>query len=262
MVLLFCQLIIFTLQSNERLLSTYYASETYDQRNLTACKQVNNSNILNLSNKEVHMVFKCGQICGTFDQCSYFFYHIGRLCLMCMNDSYDDVYHLNKWQWKVLPDTKVWFNKKDQLYSIGYDKLVNKGKLDVAKQHSIVDLTPVPARSKLVTFTFNVRAVNREIRFGVYKRYENSCIFELVHQWITNSTHLGQNKYYTNDFIVEKGYHIGFTFTQYGVIPFTKDSIQRYCVSFVPLIVNEQKHFTKHHAGYRKYLFQGKFTIF
>ena len=206
-------------------------------------------------------MLKCGQYCGTLQHCLYFFVHVGKACLICVNGTHD-LDHLDEWRGEVLPNTKIWFKEKGQTYFIGYKTLINSGRADLGRQHSMVDLTPVPTRSKLISFLFNAGAVDREIRFGVYRRYRNTCIFELVQQWTTTSTHLGQNEYYINDFIVEKGYHIGFTFTQKGVIRKTEDSIQRYCSSKDAPVFNKQLIYSNASISFRTYSFQGKFISF
>ena len=207
-------------------------------------------------------MLRCGQFCGTLEQCLYFFLYVGRSCLICLNGTHNNTNHLDEWSGEVVSDTKIWSKEKGPTYFIGYNPLVNDWIADEAKKYGLVDLTPVPTRSKLVRFIFNAGAVNREIRFGVYRKDGNQCDFTLVHQWITISNRLGLNEYYTGYFIVEKGYHIGFTFTQYGVIRYTDDSVKRYCGTRVAPTVNVPQGFKKHSIGYRKYLFQGKFTAF
>ena len=251
-----CLLTIFTIQSSETLLSTQYVSDIYEQRYMT---EFTHSKMLQSTIKEAQIEMECGKLCGSSEQCLYFFGHVDRLCLVCLTGKYDDEDHLEEWQGGVLPGTKIWL-KKDHLYFIGYDASVNEGGVDSAHQHSLVDRTPIPVRSKLVSFMFTAGAVNREIRFGVYRRHSN-CIYELVHQWVTSSYHLGQNEYFTNDFIVEKGYHIGFTFTQGGVISTKVDSVQRYCASDDVPIINQQQSLDGDHIGYRRYSFQGKLML-
>ena len=253
--LLYCLLTISNLKSSEKLLSAHYVSKTYAQRNLTEFK---NSKILSLTIKEAQIELECGKLCGRLEHC-LFFVHVGRLCLISMSDTYVG-HQLDEWHGKLLPNTNIWL-KKDQFYFIGYDTLVNEGSEDTGVQHSLVDLTPVPARSVLISFMYNAGEVNREIRFGVFRRHGN-CIYELVHQWITSSYYMGQNEYFTNDFIIEKGYHIGFTFTQGGVIRKTTDSVQRYCASKVIPVIKQQQNFANEKIGYRKYSFQGKLMSF
>ena len=256
--LLYLLCTVCTLKCSDMDRYSYYTVESlraFYERNLTSCKILEAS----ITAKQ-NINLECGRFCGTLEPCLYFTIHIGGMCLTCIIDEYNGVDHLNEWQREVSLDTYIWFKKKGPSYFVGHALLSNTGQPDGNYRFTFVNLTPVPTRSMLISFVFNVGRANKEIRFGVYRRYDNNmCNYILVHQWITISNHTGQNELYMKGVIVEKGDHIGYSFPGQGVIRFTGDTVQRYCTSSSIPELNKEFRMQAHHFGKRRYQFQGKF---
>ena len=206
---------------------------------------------------------QCGLICGKFDNCKYFVVDEYDLnCLVCTTDPLQEFQvkdTFQTWPKQIDAMTNIWM----KMYKyIGND--VRGGSiLDTASAYTFVDTTPVPERLKIYSFLYNAGAKNRQIHFGIYRRYDdaNACNFELIHQWTTVSQQLGLNEYTVSDYVVEKGDYIGFAWTQRGVILFHNGASPLYCSLNSATKVSGKYSFSTSY-GTRVYAFLVKFTIF